>query len=387
MSSTPSATSTLVAAALELHKRDLHPFPVDHPDQPKCIGAHSPDNPCDGIRGKHPACKWKTWAVVTTPQMIEDAWKRRGLANIAIDCGSSNLVVLDEDQHGELVRWCADNGITLPPTYEVGTGRGRHLYFHWDHAVQSIGNSEKAFKGYKINVRGDGGLVIGEGSKHESGVIYAGNGKPIADLPQIVADKLLAGTPTLSTDTQSFFAQQNSDPNSTMIAFGERHEKLVEYAGRLRGLGLDSAEAEAAFKKRWLLCEQPDGQIPEAAFHGPHVKYPVTWDQAQDKLASVYNLYAAGTNGQARAPGAPGPVAGSSLLDRLSVDGEWLDQQQFSDLEYAVDGIVRCSIGLRAGAAKRAGTLVCSSDRRRRARASWSPTSVWRWPRGDQRSG
>ena len=159
----------LVAAALALHKLGLHVFPVDHPDQPDCIGAHA-TTPCDGTRGKHPACKWGTWAVAATDKMIEQAWARRAnLANIGIACGPSNIVVLDEDQADELDRWCADYGITLPDTYEVTTGRGRHLYFHWDHSVARIGNSSKATDGYKIDVRGHGGFAVGEGSRHASG--------------------------------------------------------------------------------------------------------------------------------------------------------------------------------------------------------------------------
>ena len=79
--------------------------------------------------GKHPTGAWGTWAVSVTPQQIDIAWnKYNGLANIGIACGPSGIVVLDEDQAAELDKWCAAYGVTLPPTYEVTTGRGRHLY-------------------------------------------------------------------------------------------------------------------------------------------------------------------------------------------------------------------------------------------------------------------
>ena len=121
--------------------------------------------------------------------MIDQAWARRAnLANIGIACGPSNIVVLDEDQAGELDRWCADHGITLPDTYTVTTGRGRHLYFRWDHSAQRIGNSSKAIDGYKIDVRGYGGFAVGEGSRHASGADDVGNGLPFAELPQKVAE-------------------------------------------------------------------------------------------------------------------------------------------------------------------------------------------------------
>ena len=281
--------TALSAAALTLHKQGLHVFPADHPDQPDCIGKHGPDTPCDGKRGKHPAVKWGVWAVTVTPEMINLEWTKHGdLANIAIACGPSNIVVLDEDELGELDRWCTSYGITLPDTYTVTTGRGRHLYFRWDHCAQRIGNSPKAMNGHKIDVRGDGGFAIAEGSRHESGATYAGNGLPIADLPQQVADLLLAGAP------QPNWEHVTRDHNADMIPFHERHKNLVAYAGRLRKTGLDYHEVELAFRARWLLCEQPEGQIPEAQFHSPTCPYPVTWDEAQAKLRDVFNRYAAG---------------------------------------------------------------------------------------------
>jgi len=59
-----STTLTGKHSALALYERGLHAFPVDHPHHKKCIGLHSL---CDGHRGKHPAVKWKTWAVTNTP--------------------------------------------------------------------------------------------------------------------------------------------------------------------------------------------------------------------------------------------------------------------------------------------------------------------------------
>jgi P4 family phage/plasmid primase-like protien len=289
-----------VAVAHRLHALGFHVFPVDHPDHPECIGKHGPESPCDGQRGKHPAVKWSTWAAAPTPQMIDAGWEgRSGLANIGIACGPSNLVVLDEDKAGELDRCAAANGITLPPTYTVKTARGEHRYYRWNHRTQGrIGNSDKATKrrGYKIDVRGDGGYAVGAGSHHASGVVYVDNGVPVANLPREVAAFLLVGvTEAESPDSraESFWAASAADANTTKIASGERHNALIAYAGRLRGKGLDYAEAEAAYHQRWLLCEQPEGQIPEAQFHSISCPYPVTWPEAQAKLRDVYGRYPA----------------------------------------------------------------------------------------------
>jgi Bifunctional DNA primase/polymerase, N-terminal len=290
-----TADGTL-ACAHELHQRGLNVFPLDHPAHPKCTGLHGPTSPCDGERGKHPTVKWGTWAVTVTTQMIDLAWgKHDGLANIGIACGPSNLVVLDEDQHGELDRWCVTHGITLPETYTVTTGRGRHLYFRWDHSTKRIGNSSKAMDGFAIDVRGDGGFAVAEGSQHQSGTVYTGNGRPIADLPGEVGDLLLACQTHAST-TASIGAEH--DFNAAMIPFKKRHSALVKYAGRLRKSGLEYAEALPVFRQRWLCCEQPEGQIPEAKFHGPpppDCDYPVTWDDAKSKLANVFHIYPAGS--------------------------------------------------------------------------------------------
>lgn len=152
-------------------------------------------------------------------------------------------------------------------------------------------------------MRGDGGYVVGAASVHETGAVYTSNGLPIAPLPP-VAEILLAGiqntngqnTNGQNTNVRDFW-QPLADPNVTMIADGQRHNALVRYAGRLRGKGLDYAEAKPTYRARWLLCEQPEGQIPEAAFHTAICRWPVTWEEAQGKLRDVYDRYPAGGDG------------------------------------------------------------------------------------------
>jgi Bifunctional DNA primase/polymerase, N-terminal len=226
--------------------------------------------------------------------MIELEWeKHQGVANIGISCGPSNLVVLDEDQQGELERWCVTYGFSLPDTYTVTTGRGRHLYFRWDHSVKRISNSPKAVDGFKIDVRGDGGFAVAEGSQHKSGATYLGNSLDIAKLPAEVAELLLAENHSPPTQPERDWRIAEADFN-VRIPFHERHDKLVEYAGRLRKSGLDYSEVLPSFEKRWHCCEQPEGQIPEALYHDAACEYPCTWDEAKDKLRDVFTRYPAG---------------------------------------------------------------------------------------------
>ena len=242
--------------------------------------------------------KWGGWAVAPTAQMIEQQWaKHGGIANIAVSAGPSNLVILDEDAPGELERWCVTYGITLPDTYEVTTGRGRRLYYRWDHTAKRIGNSPKAMEGFKIDVRGHGGYAIAEGSRHESGATYTSDGAPIVDLPAQVAGILLEGA---GTNGQ---APHAAAATAEAVGGGPEHraDRIPPAPQRPRPLCRPVAPSRArphrgggGVPARWLLCEQPAGQIPEARFHSAACPYPVTWEEAQAKLRDVFDRYAAG---------------------------------------------------------------------------------------------
>lgn len=292
-------------AAQELLRCGFHPFPADHPDQPNCVGLHGPASPCDGKRGKHPAVAFGTWAVTVTDKMIDLAWKKhRGQANIAIACGPSGLVVLDDD--GDLDKWAVTHGVTLPDTYTVTTGRGRHLYYRWDHTQRKISNPY--IKNFALDIRGDGGYVIAEGSQHASGAVYTGNGLPVIDLPAEVAEAITSYEQRKSAPAGEPVWEHITDPgagddaNTARIGYHNRHQALVSYAGRLRKLGLDYIEALPVFRQRWLLCVQPEGQIPEAKYHSsdcpehhsPDCVDAITWPQAKAQLRDVYQRYAAG---------------------------------------------------------------------------------------------
>jgi hypothetical protein len=73
------------------------------------------------------------------------------------------------------------------------------------------------------------------------------------------------------------------DDNTGPIPKGERHDKLVSYAGKLRDIGLPLALAEILMLRRLQDCEQP-----------PAAEYPVTEAEALSKLHDVYSRYPAG---------------------------------------------------------------------------------------------
>lgn len=127
-------------------------------------------------RGKRPAVTWSDYAHREPSRAELRAWDASDY-NVGIICGDpSRIVVLDVDspEAQELV-----DGLDLPMTPAVRTGRGTHFYFH--RPVHEIRNSV-GIGGVKLDVRGDGGYVVGAGSLHPSGAIYEWSVSP-ADVP------------------------------------------------------------------------------------------------------------------------------------------------------------------------------------------------------------
>lgn len=160
--------------AVWLAKKGMYVFPVDHPDAPVCKGLH-PKGVCSGERGKHPLVKWSEASTRDIPTIYD--WASGSAVNFAIDCGKSNLLVVDADTGTALFDFIGSEvgqqfGAKIPDTLMVETGKGGHVYFQQPgDAVMT--NSPGLFKGHDIDVRGQGGYVIAPGSKHASGKRYS----------------------------------------------------------------------------------------------------------------------------------------------------------------------------------------------------------------------
>jgi putative DNA primase/helicase len=105
-------------------------------------------------------------------------WQQHPNHNYGIATGKLIFVVDIDGLPGE-TSWqalCAQHG-PLPPTVTVITAKGRHLYFKTNGVL--LGNSVGKL-GPGIDVRGDGGYVVGAGSVHPSGHVYR-----YADGPEI----------------------------------------------------------------------------------------------------------------------------------------------------------------------------------------------------------
>jgi hypothetical protein len=136
---------------------------------------------------KRPALKRNWQELATTDPAQVRAWWSRQDYNIGIACGPSGLVVVDLDLHqpsekfgvatsgvARLELLCRAEGHPFPGgTYTVDTpSGGRHLYFGAPAAP--VRNSARKV-GALIDIRADGGYVVGAGSRTPAGA-YAARG-------------------------------------------------------------------------------------------------------------------------------------------------------------------------------------------------------------------
>jgi hypothetical protein len=140
--------------------------------------------------------KWKKYQTIRATRDVAWSWIGQWPScNLGIVTGQvSDLVVLDVDgPEGQATLAQFD---ALPKTVTALTGKGMHFYFR--HPGVSIRN-QQSFRGdlEGMDIRGDGGYVVGPGSVHESGAIYRWDrGRSpeevaVADMPKWLVDLCL----------------------------------------------------------------------------------------------------------------------------------------------------------------------------------------------------
>jgi hypothetical protein len=177
---------SLLRSALALAARGWHVFPC------------APGGKRPALRGN-----WQHLASAD-PAQVRSWWSCRPY-NIGVACGPSGLIVIDLDvSHGDvgdpvtsgaraLAALCDRHGQRYPlPTYSVGTpSGGSHLYYYAA-AGRPVRNSAGRL-GPLIDIRADGGYVIGDGSRTGGHVYTARDQRPPAPLPGWIAALLDAG--------------------------------------------------------------------------------------------------------------------------------------------------------------------------------------------------
>ena len=149
----PRSNNTTLDSALAIAARGQHVFPC----KPRSKEPATPRGFLDATRRKGTITKW---------------WRECPDYNLAIATGAqSNLFVLDidsDDGESNLAKLSQQHSELPPPTTEVITSAGRHLYFR--HPGQRVPCAVKILPG--IDVRGDGGYVLCPPSTHPSGRTY-----------------------------------------------------------------------------------------------------------------------------------------------------------------------------------------------------------------------
>lgn len=125
-------------------------------------------------QGKHPACPNGANDASNNIDEVIRLWGGRKGLNVGIATGKvSNFFVVDIDGPiGESdIEYLTSIHGELPITLTQATGRGRHLFFKYPEGVEKIKNRSKVI-GEKIDIRADGGYIVGYKSTHKTGAIY-----------------------------------------------------------------------------------------------------------------------------------------------------------------------------------------------------------------------
>ncbi|GEM_PF-2137613 len=174
-----SSPSTTVSKALELGKLGIAIFPIHGMKDGQCTCGGRIKN-CRP--GKHPLVRYPSAAATTDEVEIRKLWRDHPFANIAVPTGRRfGVFVLDVDidKGGlESLRKLEERYGKLPLTWMVRTGSGgKHYYFLYPDGETIRNSSGKLGPG--LDVRGEGGYVVGPGSEHKNGGLYVWEASPL----------------------------------------------------------------------------------------------------------------------------------------------------------------------------------------------------------------
>jgi hypothetical protein len=171
---TPARYPSVTSAALVYVRQGWPVFPCHTPMRMRvpCSCGHVD---CSSA-GKHPRVRGGLHAATLDEGQVRRWWQRWPGANVGIRTGAaSGLVVIDVDpQHGgdrSLAALIERHGEFFAACRTVRTGSGGvHLYFR--HPGTAVRNDTGRRLGAGLDVRGDGGYVVGPPSLHASGRRY-----------------------------------------------------------------------------------------------------------------------------------------------------------------------------------------------------------------------
>ena len=127
-------------------------------------------------KGKRPVVPWTEYQNRCATFDELERWFGTQRRNIGIVTGSiSGIFVLDADSP-DAIAWAEVN---MPPcNLRVRTARGAHYYFPYSGSQRIRNRVRTCFNGrqLELDIRGEGGFVVGPGSEHASGFVYVREG-------------------------------------------------------------------------------------------------------------------------------------------------------------------------------------------------------------------
>lgn len=211
-------------------------------------------------QGKHPRTLHGVKDATTDERVIREWFRKNPDSNYGIATGQqAGIIVVDVDKQHDGADYLEDlerdNG-KLPDTWTVNTGGGgTHMFF--EHPREAIGNSSLCIG---VDIRSDGGYVVGVGSIHKSGRTYEWEGLsspdtiPLAKMPAWVVEKLLR---------RSSFREPSRV--NDIIPDGQRNTTLASLAGSMRHRGMTLEAIDAALQAtNAAQCNPP---LPAAEVH------------------------------------------------------------------------------------------------------------------------
>ncbi len=202
-------------------------------------------------RGKRPMEPWARWQRERADEQQIHTWFAGGARqpNVGIVTGRvSNIVVVDVDSAAGLT-WAQAH---LPPSpMRTATAKGEHWYFRHPGAAITIPNTVRiptADPQVSLDLRADGGYVVGPGSVHPSGALYTrlGDWPPVDELPLFQRAWIGGERPTHAGDA------------GAPITEGRRNDTLWRLARSLHARGLSPTALLAALHAENLArCRPP----------------------------------------------------------------------------------------------------------------------------------
>lgn len=198
-------------------------------------------------RGKRPLRRGWPHHATRDPDAVHELWQGAPDANVGVRCGGG-LLVLDADTPAAVD---ALHELGLPDTTTVRSSRGLHVYLRGEAPTRAGVRAG-------LDVRGCGGYVVGAGSLHPSGAVYAWEVPPWEAPPAPAPERVLTLVTARAGDAPRAVGGRARAESRGPIPQGCRNTTLTRVGGRLRRaeLGFDGILA-ALLAENAARCRPP----------------------------------------------------------------------------------------------------------------------------------